>query len=147
MQQAGCKRKEGRRHSILSALDSSFFPSFIFPYPLCPALSERLTSDLHWQHPHVPHPLTSAGFGYQGHQQESRGKEEGEVGIYSHPSLLRALDSGRFPLPPTCTSAQTQHTHILNIHTTQPGSDDVKFMSLGTQEDRHAPEKMQSEEG
>ena len=105
VQQAGCKRKEGRRHSILSALDSSFFPLFIFPYPLCPALSERLTTDLYWQHPHVPPPLASAGFGYQGHQQESRGNEEGKADVFSGPSLLRALGSGRLPVP--------RHTHLL----------------------------------
>lgn len=33
VQQAGCKRKEGQRHPILSALDSSFFPSFLFHTP------------------------------------------------------------------------------------------------------------------
>lgn len=33
VQQAGCKREEGQRHPILSALDSSFFLSFIFHIP------------------------------------------------------------------------------------------------------------------
>ena len=147
MWQAGVQQKWGAEISHLLHPGLFILPSIHLPHPLCPALSERLTSDLHGQHPQAAPPLASVGFGHQGHQQESRGKEEGEADVYSHPSLLRALDSGRFPLPPTCTSAQTQHTHILNIHTTQPGSDDVKFRSLGTQEDRLAPEKMQSEEG
>ena len=48
---------------------------------------------IHRQYPQAPPPLASAGFGYQGHQQENRGNEEGEADVFSGPLLLRALGS------------------------------------------------------
>lgn len=97
-------------------------PFIHLPHPLCPALSERLTTDFHRQYPQAPPPLASAGFGYQGHQQENRGNEEGEADVFSGPLLLRALGSGRLPLP---------LTHIPAV-LMQPGSVTVKSRSLGT---------------